>query len=88
MRESGVAGATEFVRAIGARARKAVLFEMGTSEETKLGWTSALPEMPEGQETFIRNMLQAAGLTNVRVVATTPGLKRDASRLLFAAEPC
>jgi len=87
MREGGVAAAEEFIRALATRTHKALLFEMGTSEEVELSWTKVLPEMPEGQEAFIRSLLHGSGLTNIRVVAITPGLKQDASRLLFAAEP-
>jgi hypothetical protein len=87
MRDGGRPAAEEFLRALSGRADKALLFEMGTSEETELGWTRALPAMPEGQEAFVAGLLSAAGLTGIRVIAKTPGLKGDASRLLFAAEP-
>jgi SAM-dependent methyltransferase len=87
MRKGGRPAAEEFVRALRACARKAVLFEMGTSEEKALGWSNALPEMPEGQEAFVTELLTAAGLRNVRRLASTPGLRGDAPRLLFAAEP-
>jgi hypothetical protein len=60
---------------------------MGTSDEKQLSWTSVLPEMPEGQERFVTDLLQSSGLTNIRVVASTPGLRGDAPRLVFAAEP-
>jgi 2-polyprenyl-3-methyl-5-hydroxy-6-metoxy-1,4-benzoquinol methylase len=87
MREGGRNAAEEFVRALANCVGKALLFEMGTSEERELAWTKTLPDMPEGQESFVRALLNSAGFTNIQVVAETSGLKGDAQRLLFAAEP-
>jgi SAM-dependent methyltransferase len=87
MREGGRRAAEEFVQALASRARKALIFEMGTSEERQLAWSSALPDMPQGQEPFVRGLLESCGLREVRVIASTPGLHGDAPRLLFAAEP-
>jgi hypothetical protein len=87
MREGGIEAARRFVTALATRARKALLFEMGTADETALEWTKTLPDMPAGQESFVRDLLISAGLSNIRVVASTPGLRKDAPRLLFAAEP-
>lgn len=87
MRSGGVDAARVFVSAIASRVGKALLFEMGTSAETSLGWTKALPPMPEGQEAFVSDFLRSCGFTDIRVVASTPGLRGDAPRLLFVAEP-
>lgn len=87
MRSGGVDAARAFVSAVASRVGKALLFEMGTSAETSLGWTKVLPPMPEGQEAFVADFLRSCGFTNVRVVASTPGLRGDAPRLLFVAEP-
>jgi hypothetical protein len=87
MRVGGMAAARDFVSALASCARKALIFEMGTSDEASLAWTSQLPDMPKGQEAFVRSLLLESGFANVRVVASTPGLVRDAPRLLFVAEP-
>ena len=87
MRDGGMAAAEKFVRALATRATKALLFEIGTSDEKELKWTSALPGMPAGQEAFVRDLLGTCGLDNIRVIARSPGLQGDADRLLFAAEP-
>jgi hypothetical protein len=87
MRAGGRAAAEAFIRALASRANKAVLFEMGTSDEKALGWSKALPDMPGGQEAFVTELLNASGLRNVRTLASTPGLRGDAPRILFAAEP-
>jgi SAM-dependent methyltransferase len=87
MRSGGRAAAEEFVQALATRARKALIFEMGTSDEKMLKWAHALPDMPNGQEAFVTELLDSCGLKNVRKVAVTAGLKRDAPRILFIAEP-
>lgn len=87
VRQGGMGAAEDFLRALATRARKAIVFEMGTAEEIQLRWSKALPEMPGGQEEFVRNLLSASGLTNIRVIADTPSIMREATRLLFVAEP-
>jgi hypothetical protein len=86
-RAGGLPAAEAFVAALASRARRALLFEMGTSEERQLHWSQALPPMPAGQEAFVRGLLEKAGFVNVRIVTETAGLKGDAGRLLFSAEP-
>jgi SAM-dependent methyltransferase len=86
-RQGGQAAADQFVSALATRVGKAMLFEMGTADEKKLRWSAALPDMPDGQEAFVRRLLGNAGLVNIKVIAATPGLRKDAPRLLFSAEP-
>lgn len=86
-RAGGVPAATRFVQAFAERAERAVIFEMGTSDEKSLRWSSVLPDMPEGQEAFVRDFLASCGLRNIRTIASTPAFKKDAERLMFVAEP-
>ncbi len=87
IREGGLAAAEDFVRALATRAEKSLIFEMGTADEEQLSWTKILPAMKEGQEKFVTDFLARSGLTNIRVIACTPGLKGDADRLLMHAVP-
>ena len=87
IRAGGMAAAEDFLQGVAACAKKAVIFEMGTSEEAQLSWTSLLPAMEGGQERFVTELLARSGLTDVKVIASTPGLKRDANRLMFSAVP-
>jgi hypothetical protein len=87
IRHGGMSAAEEFVSALATRTRKAIVFEMGTVEEIQLRWAKTLPDMPGGQEEFVRNLLAAGGLGNIRVIAGTPSIMREATRLLFVAEP-
>jgi SAM-dependent methyltransferase len=85
IRTQGLAAARDFVTAVASRARKVLIFEMGTASEVSFDWSQQMPEMPQGQEAFIRDFLHSCGLNTVRVIAQTPGLHREAGRLLVAA---
>jgi SAM-dependent methyltransferase len=85
IRTQGLAAAKDFMTAVASRARQVLIFEMGTASEVSFDWSHQMPEMPQGQEVFIRDFLQACGMNTVRVIARTPGLHREASRLLVAA---
>jgi SAM-dependent methyltransferase len=87
IRWQGMKVALDFVRALRTRALKALIFEMGTSEEGKLKWSHVLPEMPDGQEAFVKQFLEAAGFTNVRVVTISSAFHGQGERLMFSAEP-
>jgi SAM-dependent methyltransferase len=87
IRRAGLSAAEAFLGAVCSRAGKALLFEIGTSDEKELHWSGILPDMPGGQEEFVTGLLARCGMQNIRVVASTPGLRKDAARLLFAAEP-
>ena len=83
--ESGMAEAREFVRAVATRAKKALVFEIGRAER----YARRLPpgeRAAASPEEFVRNLLQSADLTNIRVVASSPSASGK-TRLLFAAEP-
>jgi SAM-dependent methyltransferase len=86
LRKNGLRVAEEFIRALASRARKILIFEMGTSDESRRSWSNQLPNMPEGQEVFVRTLLASNGLTNIRIIGESEAF-HGAKRLLFAAEP-
>jgi 2-polyprenyl-3-methyl-5-hydroxy-6-metoxy-1,4-benzoquinol methylase len=86
IRRNGLRVAEEFIRALASRARKILIFEMGTSDERKRSWSNQLPDMPEGQEVFVRTLLASNGFTNIRIIGESEAF-HGAKRLLFAAEP-
>ncbi|UMZ74722.1 class I SAM-dependent methyltransferase [Natranaerofaba carboxydovora] len=85
--KDGVEAAQKFISSISMKAGKAVIFEMGTSEEKEKEWSYKMPEMPEGQEEYIRSFLQQGGLKNIRVLGKSSSINKDAERLLFIGEP-
>lgn len=87
VRRHGLKSAQEFIEALVSRARKVVIFEMGTSEEERLNWSNDLPDMPEGQEAFVTALLRQCGLKNVRRIGASDAFHGSAQRLLFVGEP-
>lgn len=87
IRRQGVGAAEDFVRALASRAEKALIFEMGTSDERALKWRSLLEDMPDGQEFYVRQFLGRCGLTNIRLIASSTAFHGNANRLMFVCEP-
>lgn len=87
MRHHGVEAARSFVSALASRARKAMVFEMGTSDEKKMQWADTLPDMPQGQTEFVEEFLASCGLRNIRRIGVTPSLRKETERMLYVAEP-
>ena len=85
IRGFGVGAAEEFLRALASRVLKVLVFEIGTSDESS--WTSVLPELSQGQEAFVSDLLKRSGFHNVRVITESPAFHREVKRLLFTAEP-
>jgi hypothetical protein len=83
---NGLEKAANFMRALGTRTAKLLIFEMGTSEETDMKWAHKMPPMPEGQETFVSRFLASAGYSSVRNIAISLS-NRGVKRILFAATP-
>ncbi len=85
IRAFGIATAEQFLRALASRVNKVLIFEVGTADETS--WTPFLPELNQGQETFVTQLLTRCGFHNVQVIAESAAFHRETQRLLFTAEP-
>jgi SAM-dependent methyltransferase len=85
MRAYGRERGEDFIAACASRADRVVIFEMGTGEEES--FADVLPPEAKHQESFVRTLLEGAGLVNVRIIAETGAYHKGATRLLFAAEP-
>jgi SAM-dependent methyltransferase len=85
IRGFGIATAEQFLRALASRVGKVLIFEIGTADETS--WTPFLPELHQGQEAFVRDLLTRCGFHNVQVIAESAAFHRETQRLLFTAEP-
>ncbi len=86
IRANGIEAGRRFVRGLASRAEKAIVFEMGTSEEKVGSAPGHLPEMPKGQETFVREFLASCGLQSIKVVAESHAYSGE-TRRIFSAEP-
>ena len=85
IRAFGVAAAEQFLRALASRVNKVLVFEIGTADESS--WTEFLPELGQGQEAFVRGLLERCGFHHVQVIAESAAYHREVQRLLFTAEP-
>jgi len=85
IKSDGMERAISFVSALAGRTNKAIVFEMGTSDE--ISFVGRMPSMPQGQELFIRKFLEDSGFKNIRVINKSKSIKKDSIRLMFVAEP-
>jgi uncharacterized protein DUF1698 len=85
IRGFGIGVAEQFLQALASRVSKVLVFEIGTADESS--WTSFLPEQSQGQEAFVRELLERSGFHHVRVIAESAAYHREVQRLLFVAEP-
>jgi hypothetical protein len=85
IRGFGLGVAEQFLRALASRVSKVLIFEIGTADESS--WTEFLLKQNQGQEAFVRELLERSGFKNVRVIAESAAYHREVQRLLFVAEP-
>jgi hypothetical protein len=85
IRGFGLGVAERFLQVLATRVSKVLLFEIGTAGESS--WTEFLPAQSQGQEAFVRELLERAGFRDVLVIAESAAYHREVQRLLFVAEP-
>ena len=71
---------------LATRVSKILVFEIGTASESS--WTEFLPEQSQGQEDFVRELLERAGFCSVRVITESAAYHREVQRLLFNRGAC
>ena len=75
IRAFGIAAAEQFLRALSTRVNKVLVFEIGTADESS--WTPFLPEASQGQqgqEAFVRELLERSGFQQCAGDRREPGL--------------
>ncbi len=87
IREGGLDAGRAFIKSLASRVDKAIVFEMGTSEENRMKWVDKMPPMPDGQAAFLKTYLESAGLVNVRQLGASRSFRREAERILMVGEP-
>ncbi|MGM0739552.1 MAG: hypothetical protein ACQETM_10390 [Bacteroidota bacterium] len=83
---NGVDAGRDFVSALRERTNKAMVFEMGSSDEKLMKWHQDMPEMEHGQTRFMTTFLESCGLRNVRKVGEGASTKRDSYRVILVGE--
>jgi len=77
----------EFIKQLRGHTRKALIFEMGQSDETSAAWAKALPDMGDDPHEWIRKFLLSCGYRDVVKIATTKSYFGDRDRAMFIAYP-
>ena len=85
MYEHGVDYAREFMSHIRAKTNKALVFEMGQSNETSMGWASLLPDMSPDPHKWIEDFLLSCGFTSVVKAGETDAYQSNSRRGVFLA---
>lgn len=87
MYEHGLDYARQMLSAVRIITKKALVFDMGQSNEVAHEWSKLLPDMRPDPETWISKFLLTAGFTRVSVGGSTDAYKNSIRRILFVAEP-
>lgn len=87
MYEHGLEYARDYMKLISAKTRKALVFEMGQSNEVSMDWAKSLPEMGSNPAEWITEFLSSCGFSEVIKVAETDAYQSNCTRGLFVARP-
>lgn len=85
MYEHGVDYAREFMMGVRAKTKKALVFEMGQSNESSMYWASFLPDMGANPHEWIKDFLLSCGFSNAQKVAETDAYHSTSRRGIFVA---
>lgn len=85
MYEHGEDHAREMLGVIRGRTKKAIVFEMGQSNEHDFAWARLLPDMGSDPHSWIAGLLEDAGFVEVRKVCEVRSFRGGVSRATFAA---
>jgi SAM-dependent methyltransferase len=87
MYEHGVEYSREILRSLRALTTKALVFDMGQSNEISHEWARLLPKMEPNPEAWISQLLLSAGFSKVDVIGNTDAYKNEVRRSVFIARP-
>ena len=87
MYEHGVEYAREFMKCIRGKTRKALVFEMGQSNETDMDWARLLPDMGADPHAWIMEFLRSCGFSQVAKAGETDAYQSNSRRGVFVARP-
>jgi cyclopropane fatty-acyl-phospholipid synthase-like methyltransferase len=87
MAESGEEYSRRLLEAMKRLAGKALIFEMGQSDETKNKWAKKLPDMGADPHSWIKKFILSAGYSKVIQIGMSDSYQKDQSRAIFKALP-
>lgn len=87
MYQKGVEHCREIMKRLAKKTGKALIFEMGQSDEHKESWAKDMPDMGSDPHAWIAEFLRDAGYTTVEKIGETDAYLRETRRALFKALP-
>lgn len=87
MYEHGVDYAHEFMKRVRAKTGASLIFEMGQSNETAMGWAPLLPDMGAHPHEWVKGFLLSSGFSSVIKAGETDAYQSSARRGVFIANP-
>jgi 2-polyprenyl-3-methyl-5-hydroxy-6-metoxy-1,4-benzoquinol methylase len=76
-----------FLKKLKNNINKAMIFEMGQSDEHKNEWSKQLPDMGNKPHEWIRNFLLSAGFSKVVKLGESDSYQKESNRAIFLVEP-
>ncbi|MFA4941246.1 MAG: class I SAM-dependent methyltransferase [Patescibacteria group bacterium] len=87
MYSSGEEYSRSILKEIRKKVKKAMIFEMGQSNELKNRWAKLLPDMGENPHEWIKNFILSAGFSKVEKIGESDSYSKDQNRAIFRVEP-
>jgi SAM-dependent methyltransferase len=87
IRQNGLEHGLAILKAIRSRTGKALIFDMGQTNEVSTTWSKQLPDMGTDPKGWIESFLRSAGFDDVRCVGETDAFKDDVARYVFQCYP-
>lgn len=77
----------EFMKHLRGHIKRALIFEMGQSDESNAKWAKSLPNMGDDPHRWIQNFLLSCGYDDVVKIGTAKSYFGDRNRAIFIARP-
>jgi cyclopropane fatty-acyl-phospholipid synthase-like methyltransferase len=87
MYQKGVEHCRGLMERLARKTGKALIFEMGQSDEHKESWAKNMPDMGSDPHAWIAEFLRAAGYASVEKIGEAESYLRETRRALFKALP-
>ncbi|MDP3741149.1 MAG: methyltransferase domain-containing protein, partial [bacterium] len=87
MYAEGLEKSRELMAALRPVVGKAMIFEMGQSDEIENKWAKSLPDMGTRPHEWIRNFILNCGYSRVTKIGESDSYRKDQKRAIFKVEP-
>ena len=77
----------EFMKRLRGHIKKALIFEMGQSDEANAKWAKSLPDMGADPHEWIQKFLLSCGYCDIKKIGTAKSYFGDRDRAIFIARP-